>query len=406
MDRHVHIHKKLILLLAPCLLLLYCSSNAQQRITANQAVDTALINNQQLGINEAEMGKAGFEIKTAKDIPKTGVFAENEDLRPSDSKGILKIGVSQSIAWPGLYKARKTYFTQQLKYYELNAVALNAIIKREVQTVYYELWYLQDKLLLFQRLDSIYTSLYKAAELRFKTGEAAGLDKIAAEAKMKELQAMLQQNSKEIVIQQQQLMMLLNKNEWLLPVDQPLEKLSPQLSINDSLHPQLVVQEQNVNIAAANVAVQKNTNKPDFSGRFFSQRVWGASNPFTGFSVMAAFPLFGTGAYKNKIKVANAEVQVQQKQLAYQTQQFNIQKQTALTEIEKSDAMIQFYEATGLKQAEEIIKAATLGYKSGEISFAELSQYIGQAIDTRKNYLEVLNRYNQSVIRFNYYNNK
>jgi len=83
---------------------------------------------------------------------------------------------------------------------------------------------LQEKLLLFQRLDSIYTTLYKAAALRFKTGEAAGLEKIAADAKMKELEVMLQQNNKDMLVQQHQLMMLLNLNERLLPVNEPLHR--------------------------------------------------------------------------------------------------------------------------------------------------------------------------------------
>ncbi len=389
-----------------CLLLLATSLlQAQQRLSISAAIDTALMNNQLLSLNRSEISKAAYTVKTANDIPKMGVFAENEDLRPSDNTGILKIGLSQSLAWPGLYSARKEYFTQQLKYFQLNTSALNAAIKRDVRAVYYELWYLQDKSLLLQRLDSIYTSLYRAAELRYKTGEAAGIDKIAAEAKLKELQAMLQQNSKDMIIQQQQLMVLLNKNEWLLPVDLPLEKLNLSLSEQDSVHPQLALQQQMVNIAGSNITVQKRSNLPDFSGRFFSQRLWGASNPYTGFSVTAAFPLFGAGAYKNKIRVANTEVEIQQKQLALKTQQLNTERQTTLTEIEKSQAMLQFYESTGLSQAEEIIKAATLGYKSGEISFAELSQFIGQAIYTRTNYLEVLNQYNQSVIRFNYYNN-
>ena len=389
-----------------CLLLLATSLlQAQQRLSISAAIDTALMNNQLLSLNRSEISKAAYTVKTANDIPKMGVFAENEDLRPSDNTGILKIGLSQSLAWPGLYSARKEYFTQQLKYFQLNTSALNAAIKRDVRAVYYELWYLQDKSLLLQRLDSIYTSLYRAAELRYKTGEAAGIDKIAAEAKLKELQAMLQQNSKDMIIQQQQLMVLLNKNEWLLPVDLPLEKLNLSLSEQDSVHPQLALQQQMVNIAGSNITVQKRSNLPDFSGRFFSQRLWGASNPYTGFSVTAAFPLFGAGAYKNKIRVANTEVEIQQKQLALKTQQLNTERQTTLTEIEKSQAMLQFYESTGLSQAEEIVKAATLGYKSGEISFAELSQFIGQAIYTRTNYLEVLNQYNQSVIRFNYYNN-
>lgn len=378
---------------------------AQQRISISTAVDIALKNNPQLGINQSQISRAGYTIKTANDIPKTGVFIENEDLRPSDNKGILKIGFSQSIPYPGLYKAKKQYLNQQLKYYQLSTPALNAVIKKDVRTAYYELWYLQDKLILFQQLDSIHTSLYKAAELRFKTGEAAGLDKIAADAKMKELQAMLQQNKRDIQIQQLQLMMLLNTNKWLLPVNEPLEKLNLSTAITDSLHPLLTLQQQNINIAASNIIVQKNINKPEFSGRFFTQQLWGAKNAYTGFSVTAAFPLFNNNAYKNKIQVANAEMEVQQKQLTYQAQQVNIERQTTLIEIEKNITMLQFYETIGLKQADEIIKAATLSYHAGEISFAALSQFLSQAIDTKNNYLKIVNGYNQSVIQFNYYNN-
>jgi len=98
-------------------------------------------------------------------------------------------------------------------------------------------------------------------------------------------------------------------------------------------------------------------------------------------------------------------MEVEQRQLNYQALQLNTERKNALTEIEKNLAMLEFYESTGLQQADEIIRAATLSYNAGEISFAELSQFLSQAIETRKNYLEVLNSFNQSVIQFNYYNN-
>ena len=69
----------------------------------------------------------------------------------------------------------------------------------------------------------------------------------------------------------------------------------------------------------------------------------------------------------------------------------------------KNRSMLSFYEESGLKQAEEIIKAASLAYRSGEISFAELSQFLTQAIEVQKNYLENLNDYNHSVIQYYYY---
>ncbi|RYD99940.1 MAG: CusA/CzcA family heavy metal efflux RND transporter [Sphingobacteriales bacterium] len=378
------------------------SLQAQTRITADTAVSRAIVQNQQIGINTAEIKSARLNVKTANDIPRTGLFAENEDLRPTDSKGILKIGISQSIAWPGLYAARKNYLREQLKYAELNTGVVQAVIAKEVRTSYYQLWYLQDRQLLLSGLDSIYTNLFKATELRVKTGDVAKLDQIAAAAKMNELQALIAQNKKDMVVQQQQLMILLNRDEWLLPVAAPLEKIS--ISTDSARHPLLNLQAQNVKIAAANIGVQRNNNRPEFSGRVFSQRLWGAPDPFTGFSVTAAIPLFGISANRNRVKHATAEMEVAEKNLAYQEQVLATKIQSALAELEKHTALLRFYETSGLQQAAEIIKAATLSYKAGEISFAELGQFLGQAIGIRQNYLEVLNTYNQSAIQFKYYN--
>lgn len=395
--------KPLIGILLVCLLGNF-SIQAQQRLSVTAAIDTALKNNQQFFVNEAQIKAAGLTIKTANEIPKTAIFGENEDLRPSDMKGILKIGITQSIAWPGLYAARRNYFEEQLAYVKLNKVSLQAVIKRDVRSSYYQLWYLQDRLRLFEQLDSIYTALDNATAIRLKAGDVPGLDKIAAEARMKETRALLQQNIKDMTAEQQQLMLLLNKNEWMLPDEAALEKIAFSTTPKE-LHPLLQLQQQNIDIAAADIAVQKNSNRPEFSGRFFSQRLWGARDPFTGFSVTAAFPLFGANAYKNRVRVANANKEVQEKQLAYQTQQLETLQKRAITELEKFLSMLQFYENTGLQQADEIIKAATLSYRSGEISFAEMSQFLGQAITMRQNYLDILNQYNQGVVQYDYVNN-
>ncbi len=384
------------------------TGHAQQPVTKRMPVSEVIAlakNNLLYDINNQQINKGKAQITTATALPKTGVFAENEDMRPSDNKGILKIGVSQSIAWPGLYKAQKNLYSEQLKYYQANTAAIDVDIKRDVRTIYYQLWYLQDKQQLYHRLDSIYKTLNNAAILKVKTGDSPGLDSIAANVRMRELQAMLQQVGNDVQIQQRILMQLLNTDESILPLLLPLEKLS-MTALNDSIHPLLALQSQNINIANAGIAVIKNENKPEFSGRFFSQRLWGAKDPFTGFSVSAAFPLFGASAYRNKVKVAQAEVAVQQKQYDYNKQVLSTKQVQLQQEVERNKSMLAFYESTGLKQANEIIKAATLAYRAGEISFAELSQFLTQAIEIQKNYLENLNVYNQSVIQYNYYINQ
>ncbi|MBP0613901.1 CusA/CzcA family heavy metal efflux RND transporter [Chryseobacterium sp. cx-311] len=391
----------------PVLVLLLClatgSFQAQERISPNDAVKIALANNLQYSVNRAQVSKAVLETKTTREIPKTGIFIENDDMRPSDPNGELKIGVQQSIQWPGLYKAKRKYFEEQLKYHQLNKGMLDAVIKKEVNTAFYQLWYLQDLARLYQKLDEYYTSMYEAANLRFKTGEAAGLENIAAEARMKELQAQKQQNQQNISVQQQQLSLFLNTQTMYLPEDTNLQKLDVDDFPSDSLHPSLALQHQNIEIARANIDVQKMQNKPDFSGRVFSQRLYGMKDPITGFSVAVEFPIFGKTAYKAKLQAAEAEVEIQQSQLRYQENQFAAQTRSSYTEILKASEMLKYYESIGLKQADQIFDAAMLSYKAGEIGFSEMHQFFTQAIDIRKNYLIALNEYNLAVIQYNYY---
>lgn len=394
-----------------CLLLLSAATpGIAQQPGARRASEAQLLssarNNLLYQVNAQQIGRSNLQINAAGALPKTGVFAENEDLRPSDKTGILKIGLSQSLAWPGLYKSQKNLYAEELKYYEAGTAVIDAELKRAVRSAYYQLWYLQDKKQLYQRLDSIYQTLHSAAILKVRTGDSPGLDSIAANVRMRELKAQIIQIENEMKIGQQTLSQLLNTDTAWLPLLQPVEKLEPAWNIPDSLHPVLAQQRQHINIAGAAISVIRNENKPEFSGRFFSQRVWGASDPFTGFSVTASFPLFGMGSYRNKVKAAQAEMAVRQKQLDYDRQVWTTQQLQLRQEVEKNNSLLSFYESAGMHQADEIIRAATLAYRAGEISFAELSQFLTQAIDIRKNYLESLNQYNQSVIRFNYYNNQ
>ncbi len=375
------------------------------RVDINTLISSAS-NNLQYQVNNQQIKKGTTQVATATAFQKTGVFAENEDMRPSETQGVLKIGISQGIAWPGLYKSQKKLYGEQLKYYQANAAVLDADIKREIRATYYQLWYLQDKKELFLRLDSIYKSQNDAAILKVKTGDSPGLDSISANVRMRELQAFIQQIENDMQIQQQALRQLLNSSQAVLPMMMPLQKLPAPTALKDSLHPVLVLQSKNINIANAGISVAKNENKPEFAGRFFSQRLWGAKDPYSGFSVSAIFPLFGAGAYRNKIKLAQADLTLQEKQYEYGTQVFANQQIQAQLEVEKNNSLLSFYETAGLKQATEIIKAASLAYRAGEISFAEMSQFLTQAIDIRRNYLENLNAYNQSVIQYNYFINQ
>ena len=385
-------------------------SSAQQIPVAGVA-DTALGSNLQLQVNRLQLSRAQTLTGSAYLFPKTGIFAENEDLQAGkapgeNSRGILKIGLSQSLEWPGAYKARREVFEEQTRFSELTIYRSQLEIRRNIQQVYYTLWYLQERRNLYVRLDSIYTSMYDAARLRVKTGEAAGLDSIAAEVRMRELQTQIQQFTSDIRIQEQSLRQLVGNSTVSFNEKSTLPKLQTGFyptTIDN--HPQLQLQQQNIAISDAELRLQRLSRYPDFEGRFFSQRLYGLKNPYSGYSVTALVPIFTKG-YKQRIRAAEIERSIQQRQLDLDRLNLNTSYLQAIQLVERSKVSLNFYENTGLKQADAIVQAASLSYRSGEISFAELSLFLTQAIEIQRNYLAVLNEYNQAVIQANYYINQ
>ncbi len=404
-------NKRTVTAVTILLLMLGCSQTSfAQKIPTGGATDTAMRNNLQLKVNQLQYSRSQTLIGSAYQFPKTGFFVENEDLRSGKNvenrNGVLKIGIAQSLEWPSVYKARRVLLEEQSKYRQLTINQSQLEVRRNIQQVYYTLWYLQERRNLFTRLDSIYTSMYEAAKLRVRTGEVAGLDSIAAEARMRELETQVQQFTNDIRIQQQSLQQLTGSNSILFSEPGPLQKLQ----IGDygtaiDNHPQLQLQRQNIAIADADIRLQRQSQKPDLQGRFYSQRLYGFSNPYSGFSVSAAIPIFTKG-YRLRIKAAEIERNVQQQQLDLEHLNLNTAYLQAVQMTERSRASLNFYETTGLKQANAIVQAATLAYRSGQIGFAELSQFLTQAIEIQRNYLDVLNEYNQAIIQVNYYINQ
>jgi cobalt-zinc-cadmium resistance protein CzcA len=377
------------------------------RISFADAYSRALSGNLQLRSSDVAVQRGRMLAGTALLLPKTGFFAENEDARPSDSRGILKIGVSQSFEWPGVYSARKALFNEQAKSLVFTRQTRALEIRKNLQTAYYTLWYYQSRQQLWRQLDSMYGMIASAALLRVRKGESAGLDSIAAGAKSAEIRVQLAQLGAEMQIQQSVLRTLLNTDSIFLPEDRRLERVEIPVDAPDlSGHPALLLQRQSIAIADADLRIARRSVLPDFSGRFFSQRLYGLPDPFSGFSVSVGVPLFGMSGYRARLRAASLERDYQESVLSYESQSLQAAVEQSRQRLEKDLQMLSYYESAGLAQAAAILRAANLAYRGGEISFAELSAFLTQAVDIQRNYLEALNQYNQSAIALGYYINR
>lgn len=385
---------------------LFAQAQSPVRLPFQSVLDTAQVYNPQMRIGALQVQKAQTLKGTGFNVDKTGLFAENEDLRPGDAQGILKIGVSQSIEWPGVYTARNQLLQQQFLLSQSTRNITAAELRRDLALAYYQLWYLQERRVLLTELDSIYTVLSKGADLRVRAGEAAGLEGIAAAARQQELSVQLTTIEKDMAVQQQNMARLIHVTAVYEPEDRSLEQVQVDTTLMDpDTHPLLVKQNRQVAIAAASLKMERRQLLPEFSGRFFSQRLYGVADRYSGFSVSVGVPLFA-GAHTARIRAAKLEGLIQQEQLEADRLQLLVAYRNAVSEWAKQQHALQYYEHKGLQQARDIISAATLAWKGGELSFPELSQYLAQAIDIRKAWLETLNQYNAAAIHLNYYLNR
>lgn len=121
------------------LFLSFNNGQAQSRKSIDEVLNLGLKDNLQNNINQSQISKNQLLIKGNKEFPKTGIFVENEDLRPSDKTGVLKIGLQQSFYMPQVNQANKNFYREQTKYYEFNKEVINSELKKNIRSVYYQM---------------------------------------------------------------------------------------------------------------------------------------------------------------------------------------------------------------------------------------------------------------------------
>lgn len=378
-------------------------NKATQRLSFTEVFAVAAQNSLLLQGSDIAVQRSLALLPTGSILPRTGIFTENEDLRPSDNRGILKIGLSQNIEWPGVYKARRNVLHQQWRAAVSDRRLKELELKRSLQSEYYTLWYLEQKQALYRQLDSICRGLADIAVLRVRQGESAGLDSIAAKARQYEMTIQVSMLDKDIQARQVTLRNMMHTTENILPEARPLEKVPLPEAGAPGTHPYLQGQQQSVMLADAELRLSRQNLMPEFSGRFFSQRLYGLSDPYSGFSVSVGLPLWSIGGHKGRIRAAVLEKAYRQSQVQLEEERFAAETQASLLHIDKEAELLEYYEKQGLAQASAILQASGLAYRAGEISFAEFSQFLAQVIDTKRNYLDVLQQYNQAVISHSYY---
>ncbi|MEC5143021.1 CusA/CzcA family heavy metal efflux RND transporter [Chitinophaga sp. 212800010-3] len=401
--------KSAVMLLLPVFLLLAPNTHAQQPITLNAAIDTALANNltmrnQQLNANYLEkLKQAGW------DVNQTMISGEYGKINSAYNDN--RFSISQTIKFPVIYNRQKSLLQDEWKEGALNVVLKQTELKKQVTLVYYQMIYLRGKKELLLYTDSIYAMFLDKASQRFKLGESNLLEKTTAETQRGQIAQQLKLLQQDYSILQARLKVLLNTTSDIEPANDPLKMLMPAAIDSTALskHPyaQLLAQQQQT--SQSRYKLEKSRLLPDLVVTYnnMSMRGMGAddkeytgSTRFQAAQVGVGIPLF-FGAQKAKIGAQKINQELAENNYQSGLQQLRLQYEEAVKQIDKAIQAVDYYEQTGLPNAETIITTAQQQFIGGDINYLDWVMLNNQAFTLKNEYLDAVNNLNQAVIDIN-----
>ena len=400
--------KNLILIIVCIALLNFCCVNAQ-RLTLDQAVQTALQNN--LGIKSAE-----YQIDYFKELKKTGtdigklsavwMHGQYNSIYQDNN-----LTLQQTIPFPSALINQVKLGKEQVVGAQQNLVVQQNNLVYEVKSIYLQLIYQEAQKKLLTSQDSLYADFANASSLRFKTGETNLLEKTTAETQLLEIQNLQRQNLADIEISGARLKALLKSDLPIVAADElkkravPSELSSAELQRNPSL--KLINQE--VSISQQFKRMERSRILPDLMVGGYVQSLTGIQNvngqdiyyprskQFTGFQLGLAVPLWIRPNLARASAAAFQEESMRKKAQQYEISLTGSYEQ-ALRELDKNTAAINYYESSALQNAELILTQSRKAFHAGEISYIEYLQALKISIGIKSNYLQALNQYNQSIV--------
>ncbi|MFP5080036.1 CusA/CzcA family heavy metal efflux RND transporter [Pedobacter sp. JCM 36344] len=388
------------------------------KVTLEQAINLALENNP--NINGAKLSvELQQQLKqTAFEMPKTDVsvlYGQYNSIVNNDNN----FSISQKIPFPTLFAANESLGTENIKASKLMMAATKNELISQVKSVYFNLQYLHSKAKLLTQQDSIYQGFLKSAALRYKTGEATLLEKVAAETQLQDIQSLLKQNSSDLKIYGSQFAALLG-NDKKVDISAQFLIESPNLSsLMDSTatgtNPTLSYLRQLIVVADGKRKVETAKALPDLNVSYFNQSLTGFQNVngnevfygrnkrFQSVQIGLTIPVF-FGAYSAKAKAASIGTSIAKNDLNVQQRNFTSQYQQAIQNYLKSKDRYTYFVNSALVNAVLILKNSRLAYQNGEIGYSEHLLNLKQVNAIKESHIFALLELYQSINRIEFLN--
>ncbi len=365
-------------------------------ISLSQLLEQTLQNNQNISISRLEIANNQALVGTGRELQKTSFEVQYGRIQVSNSNDIT-FSFGQNFALPGLYKAQKDVLKGNVLTTEKRANLTKNQLINEVKNIYYQLLNNAQFVKVLERQDSLYREAFRAASLRYKTGETNLLEKVSSETRMREIQNRIQGFKADEEGLYQNLKFLVNNNqEFKIDMNHPPKKVLIINELNTLSNPLLAILKQQNEVSVLQTNLEKARLQPDFRLGIINQSIEQKYNQNV-IQLGVNVPIFKK-AQNSRIEASKISRQIAQQQIKLTETQLTIQLNALKIQYEKSQKSLDYYEKFALPQSELIIKTAAKSYQAGEIEYIEFAQNITQAWQIKESYLSELQTFNQIII--------
>ncbi|OAQ41817.1 acriflavine resistance protein B [Pedobacter psychrophilus] len=376
------------------------SSQAQEKITLNAAIDSALQNN--LSLKGGKLKAIGLEqqIGTAWNIPQTSVNYEYGKFNSNQNDD--RLFINQSIKFPTIYTAQKSINNLDWQR-ELAVVSLKENeLKKQVSLVFSQLIYLREKKKLLQESDEIFSSFLKKAELRLQFGESNILEKTTAASQRGEISIQL----KALVYDEKVLMLqfqrIIHSAKAYVPEAENFKLELPFMMDSNLIaqHPSISILEKATKVSEAQLKLERNKLLPDLLLGYNNMSIYGTGNPnqrFESLQFGIGIPLFFS-SQKASIKATKALISFNENSLKDGFEGIEMVYLQENESYQKNLQVVDYYEKVALKNADIIAKTANEQFSNGEINYLNWVILINNALVIKDQYLVSVNHLNENII--------
>lgn len=386
------------------------TTSAQNKISINAAIDSAIQHNASLKASSMQVNYYQALKKSNLDIEKTLFDFGYGKINSFQNDN--RMTVSQNIQFPAVYKSQGAINKTNINISVLSKLQKEIELKAAVKNYFYNLLLVQRRKQLLLNADSIYTSFANKAKQRFEAGNSDILEKITAESQLAQISNQLELLTTEYEVLLNEFNILLNTKLVQVPFAEnniiELERIPDLLTVAET--PQIKLSQQRITLAENELLLEKGKLQPSFNLGYNSSTIigwqptsqtteqyFGKDYRFNAFNMGMSIPLFSSA---QRSRIAAGSISVQQnklEQIAVQ-QQLSANLKNLVARYVQNKSLIIKYQRNIIPNTNLLIETASKKLTAGEIGYLEWVMIINQAIQIQNEYFNYVQQLNEGAI--------